>query len=158
MMVYTSDELRAATDADVEAIAELWHAGWRDGHLGHVPADVLPHRTLEGFRRRTPPRLAQTTVASVDDEVVGFVTLAEDEVEQLYVAPAARGTGTAVALLDHAEAALARRYDRAWLAVVEGNLRARRFYERQGWTFARAVDNAADDIVIPALRYEKELP
>ncbi len=156
-MLNDSHALRHADPADIEAIAAIWHDGWRDGHLGHVPDGVLAHRTLEGFRRRTPPRLGQTTVATVDDEVVGFVTLAEDEVEQLYVVPAARGTGVAVTLLDHAEGVLSRTYDRAWLAVVAGNARARRFYERRGWVLTRAIDNEADDIVIPALRYEKEL-
>jgi ribosomal protein S18 acetylase RimI-like enzyme len=63
----------------------------------------------------------------------------------------------AVTLLDHAEGVLAETHDTIWLAVVAGNARARRFYERRGWRLVRAIDNAADDVVIPALRYEKEL-
>jgi GNAT superfamily N-acetyltransferase len=158
MTVYTSHALRPATGGDVEAIAGLWHDGWRDGHLGHVPDDVLPHRRLDGFLHRTPGRIPQTTVATVDDRIVGFVTVADDEVEQLYVAAEARGSGAAVTLLDHAEGVLAQTYDRAWLAVVAGNARARRFYERRGWAFARALDDhTADGVVIPSLRYEKAL-
>ncbi|HYF47471.1 MAG TPA: GNAT family N-acetyltransferase, partial [Acidimicrobiales bacterium] len=79
----------------------------------------------------------------------------DDQVEQLYVAPAARGTDVAPALLDHAESVVARTHERAWLAVVAGNARARRFYERRGWVFVRELANAAEDTVIPALRYEK---
>ena len=158
MKVYTSHALRPATPDDIEAVARLWHDGWRDGHLGHVPDDVLPHRRLDGFRHRTPSRLPHTTVAAVDDRIVGFVTLADDEVEQLYVAAEARESGVAVTLLDHAEEVLAPTYDRAWLAVVAGNARARRFYERRGWAFARPLeDHAADGVVVPSLRYEKAL-
>jgi hypothetical protein len=42
--------------------------------------------------------------------------------------------------------------------VVAGNARARRFYERRGWAFARELDeHTADGVVVPALRYEKAL-
>ena len=79
-----------------------------------------------------PARLATTTVAVDGPVVVGFVTVVDDEVEQLYVAPGARGGDVAAALLDHGEALVSMRYDSAWLAVVAGNARARRFYARRG--------------------------
>lgn len=54
------------------------------------------------------------------------------------------------------------RWDRAWLAVVAGNTRARRFYERSGWRDVGAFDNTAwtaegTTIPVPAGRYEKYL-
>ncbi len=56
-----------------------------------------------------------------------------DEVEQLFVAGPHRGTGVAGLLLDEAERQVAAQgYDEAWLAVVAGNTRARRFYETSG--------------------------
>jgi hypothetical protein len=73
--------LRGATLEDAERIAQIWHAGWRDGHLGHVPEALLPHRRLEHFRARVPPRIPATTVAVTDGELVGFVTIHDDEVE-----------------------------------------------------------------------------
>jgi GNAT superfamily N-acetyltransferase len=162
MVGSTQTTLRAATAEDVEAIATVWHAGWRDGHLGHVPGALVAHRELDEFRRRVPGRLATTTVAADDsDQVVGFVTLHGDEVEQVYVASAARGTGTAAALLREAERQVARRFDRAWLAVVAGNARARRFYAREGWTDAGPIDYPAEisggTLGVPSQRYEKNL-
>lgn len=152
---------RPATHADVEAIAAVWHRGWRDGHLGHVPESLPPHRGLDDFRRRVPPRLPGTTVAVLGSDVVGFVTVHDDEVEQVYVSESARGTGVADALLRHAEQVIAARYDVAWLAVVDGNARARRFYERNGWHDAGAVDYAAEitggTMPVPCRRYEKEM-
>ncbi|HET8645160.1 MAG TPA: GNAT family N-acetyltransferase, partial [Vicinamibacteria bacterium] len=93
--------------------------------------------------------------------VVGFVTVIDDEVEQIYVARGARGTDVANALLRHAEEEIAGRYEVAWLAVVTGNARARRFYERNGWQDAGRLDYQAEvaggTIPVPSRRYEKRL-
>src|SRR5207245_6720904 len=136
--------LRAATPDDVEVIAGLWHQGWLDGHVGHVPDALLPHRRPIDFRNRVPPRVPDTTVAIVASGVVGFVTVHDDEVEQLFVAQSARAGGAADALLRHAEQVIAARSDVAWLAVVAGNARARRFYERSGRGAAGGFDYAAE--------------
>jgi GNAT superfamily N-acetyltransferase len=125
--------LRPADESDVEAIAEIWHRAWGDGHLGHVPDALLPFRTLRHFLERVPPRIPATTVATSGGRVVGFVTIHDDELEQIFVAAEARGGGVAGALLAAGEARIAREHERAWLAVVADNARARRFYERSGW-------------------------
>jgi putative acetyltransferase len=126
--------LRPATPADASAVAELWHAAWHDGHAGHVPEGLTAARTLVAFHERTPGRVADTTVAVVDGVVAGFVMVVGDEIEQLFVAAAHRGSGVAALLLAEGERQVAAAgHALAWLAVVEGNARARRFYERQGW-------------------------
>ncbi len=157
----TEFSLRPATDADVNAIATVWHAGWPDGHLGNVPDKLVNHRRrLADFVRLVKPRVATTTVAT-SGGVVGFVTIHDDEVEQVYVAESARGTGAAAALLSHAEATIAERFNLAWLAVVAGNARARRFYARQGWQDAGPFDYPAEIdggmFSVPCHRYEKQL-
>ena len=153
--------LRPAIPADVETIANVWHDGWRDAHVGHVPEAIHPYRRLEHFRERVPPRLAQTTVAVAGSRLVGFVTVHDDEVEQVYVAREARGGGAAQALLQHAEEVIARGHDAAWLAVVDGNARARRFYERNGWRDAGGFDYQAEiaggTMPVPSRRYVKRL-
>ena len=153
--------LRPATPEDTESIAVLWHDGWRDGHIGHVPEALLEHRRPPDFVRRVPPRIPETTVAAISGRLAGFVTVRKDEVEQLYVAAEARGTGTADALLGHAEDVIARGFDTAWLSVVVGNARARRFYERSGWRDAAAIEYRAEiaggSIPVPCRRYEKRV-
>ncbi|HEX6336005.1 MAG TPA: GNAT family N-acetyltransferase [Jiangellaceae bacterium] len=157
----TEINLRQATGADVEAIAALWHAGWPDGHLGNVPDELAEHRQLADFLRLVPARMDTTTVAASGDGIVGFVTVHDDEVEQMYVARSARGSGAAATLLTHAEQTIARQHDRAWLAVVAGNVRARRFYERQGWQDSGPFDYLAEvdggTFTVPCHRYEKQL-
>ena len=155
-------ELRPAQDEDVAAVAEIWHDGWRDGHLGHVPHALLAVRTPKSFRERAAARVADTTVAVVHGAVVGFVMVVGDEVEQVYVDATQRGTGVAASLLAEAERQVAAGGHRtAWLAVVGGNTRARRFYERSGWYDGGPIDydaEAADGtITVPARRYVKDL-
>ena len=134
--------IRPATAADMAAVADLWHEGWHSGHAGHVPGGLTDLRTLAAFHERTPPRVGDTTVAVTDVEgddgaVMGFVMVVGNEVEQVFVDPELHGSGIAGPLLAEAEQRVAAAgYDVAWLAVVDGNARARRFYEKHGWSDA----------------------
>lgn len=155
--------LRPARPADAPAIAAIWHPGWRDGHLGHVPDDLLAARTPPSFLSRSAELVPQTTVATVDGSVAGFVVVTGDEVEQVYVDADHRGSGIADALLTEAENRVAAAgHAAAWLKVVPGNARARRFYERRGWTddgdlvFELAFEGRV--IPVPCRRYVKPLP
>ena len=96
--------IRPADDADMAAVAEVWHAGWHDAHPGHVPDGLTALRTLAAFHERAPLRVPDTTVAtSADGGLLGFVMVVGDEVEQVYVSSAGRGTGVAATLLAEAE-------------------------------------------------------
>lgn len=150
-------ELRHATQADAPAMAQIWYLGWCDAHLGNVPQQLVDARTRESFEPRALEHVQDTTVATVDGEVAGFVMVVGDEVEQVYVSAGHRGSGVASALLTAAEqSVVANGHSVAWLAVVAGNTRARRFYERQGWTDEGLFDHQAPgSIPVPAHRYTK---
>jgi ribosomal protein S18 acetylase RimI-like enzyme len=154
--------LRPARPDDAPAIARIWYDGWGDGHLGNVPDALVALRTRESFGTRAVQRLGDTVVAVVDGEVAGFVMVAGDEVEQVYVAAAHRGTGVARTLLAEAERIVANNdHPRAWLAVVAGNTRARRFYERHGWVdeglFDYPAPGGTGQVLVPAHRYTKRV-
>jgi GNAT superfamily N-acetyltransferase len=158
----STPELRPATAQDAETVAAIWHAGWRDGHLGNVPAELIAIRTPESFRTRAVERVADTVVATVGDTVAGFIMVAGAEVEQVYVAAEHRGSGVARLLLAEAERLVAAGgHPRAWLAVVAGNERARRFYARAGWVdegpFEYAAGFEGGTVTVPAHRYAKAL-
>jgi GNAT superfamily N-acetyltransferase len=154
--------VRRAVAGDVEAVAGIWYGGWRDGHLGHVPAELVSVRTEGSFWTRAAERVGDTTVAVVGEDVAGFVMVVGDEVEQVYVAPGHRGSGVAAVLLSEAERLVkANGHGQAWLAVATGNARARRFYERSGWTDAGAFDYEASidsgTLPVPCHRYVKSV-
>ncbi len=155
--------IRPAAEADMAAVADLWHEGWHTGHAGHVPEGLTTARTLAAFHERTPPRVADTTVARSDTgDLLGFVMVVGDEVEQVFVSPAARGTGLARVLLVEAEHRIAAGgHTQAWLAVVAGNARARRFYEKWGWVdggdLPYEVMAGGETYVSPCRRYVKSL-
>lgn len=155
-------KLRRATDRDAEAIAVIWSEGWRDGHEGYVPDELVAARTKESFRSRAAQRLTEAVVAEVDGVVAGFVMVVGDEIEQVYVGREHRGTGVAAGLLAEAERIVhASGHQRAWLAVVAGNRRARRFYERSGWLDEGPIRypaaTADGPIFVTAQRYAKRV-
>ncbi|CAN5452445.1 GNAT family N-acetyltransferase [soil metagenome] len=152
--------LRPGTDADAATVAALWHAGWHDAHAGHVPAGLTASRDAAEFAGRALRRVADTTVLEVDGAVAGFVMVVGDEVEQVYLDAAHRGSGLADLLLEGAERQVrAAGHGEAWLAVVEGNARARAFYEKRGWRDTGAlpyeVVSGGATHVSPCRRYVK---
>jgi putative acetyltransferase len=155
--------IRPAAPVDMAAVADLWHEGWHDGHAGHVPEGLTAARTLESFHERTPERVDETTVAVAEDgTMAGFVMVVGDEVEQVFVARAARGTDLAAQLLMHAERQVAQSgHAEAWLAVVAGNARARRFYAKHGWhdggDLAYEVTAGGTTWVSPCRRYTRQV-
>jgi len=104
-------------------------------------------------------------VARLGDNLIGFVSLMGIEVVKLYVVAGARGTGVASALLGFAEQAL--RQDgvsQAELLSTAGNIRAERFYMRQGWCLINTFDGAlwappgiSQKFVVSTHRYRKGL-
>jgi GNAT superfamily N-acetyltransferase len=163
-------EVRPAEAADAPAVADVWHAAWGDGHHGLVPPELEAVRTRESFGPRAAARVAGTTVAVVlppgpgapARDVAGFVTVDGDEVEQLFVAASERGSGVAADLLTVGEEHIAAAgHSQAWLAVVAGNVRARRFYERQGWSDGGPLDYQAETaggpVAVPTRRYVKRV-
>ena len=154
-----------ATDRDRESILRIWHQGWHDAHGKLVPPSILIYRKLEHFATWLEEGESRTFVAEDKDGVVGFYMLDGAELSKLYVRREARGSGIAQALLSHAEGSLALRgVAKAELFCTVGNQRAQRFYERNGWRWARTFDDALwcpesgiDVPSVPTHRYTKAL-
>ena len=155
-------EVRDPLSTDVEPLAQLWLAGWRDAHLGIVPSELEKHRDINNLRQRMADGLTNVRVVGPPGDPVGFYMLKDDELYQFYVSSRARGTGVAPALMADAESLLASRgLGTAWLACAVGNNRAARFYEKRGWLRVRTetswLQTPEGQIPVEIWRYEKRL-
>jgi GNAT superfamily N-acetyltransferase len=128
-------EVRSALAADAAALAHVHVAAWRAAYVGVMP-DAYLAELDEG--------VSTALIGTIDGVVRGFATfgVARDdepvEAAQLYgfnLHPIAFGSGLAIALHGAALDALgAAGHTGVYLWVAEANPRARRFYEREGWT------------------------
>ena len=155
-------EVRSAETGEVDALATLWYDGWQDAHAPIMPAQLAQYATRERFRERLLAALSGVRVAGQVGRPAGFCITRNDELYQLYVSAAARGSGVAALLLADGERRLAiRGVKTAWLACAMGNERAARFYEKHGWRRIGNMINKLDtpDGVFPleVWRYEKPL-
>jgi GNAT superfamily N-acetyltransferase len=153
---------RNAVPEETGCLAELWRKGWRDAHAEIVPAELVRLRTKESFHQRMRAAIADVRVIGEVGAPLGFHLIKEDELNQFYVAPSARGTGVAATLLADAERQLAARGVKiAWLACAIGNRRAARFYEKGGWRMVSEpvieLETAEAVFAMRVWRYEKRL-
>jgi GNAT superfamily N-acetyltransferase len=95
--------VRPADPADLDPLARIWYDGWQDAHLGVLPPALARRRTLDSFRKRLRTALATLRVVGPPAAPIGFCLVHGDELCQLYVAAASRGTGAAAALIADAE-------------------------------------------------------
>jgi GNAT superfamily N-acetyltransferase len=121
--------IRRYRDRDRAATARLWLASWQSTGL---PVACLA--TEAGNYQRIPHELAAGWTAYLaweEDRLVGFLALKPDTgcLDQLFVLPEAQGSGVGRALLDFAKERLP---NGLWLRTAAENLRACRFYERNG--------------------------
>jgi putative acetyltransferase len=125
--------LRRYDPADEDAAIELWRRTWQ---LAYPELDFTAR--LAWWRKRWRDELvpvATITVAEAGGAVIGFVTVDPDslDLDQMVVAPEAWGTPVASALIAHAKQISPKGLD---LHVNTDNLRAIRFYEKQGFVIS----------------------
>jgi GNAT superfamily N-acetyltransferase len=133
--------VRRALPADAEGFVRAHEASW-DATIGAIVGRSLgelapfPERVAR-FRAgvEEPPPHTGAWVAERDGEIVGIAVRAGAELRDLYVVPEAWGRGVAKELMEATLADIrADDFAEALLWVGEENARARRFYEREGWT------------------------
>jgi ribosomal protein S18 acetylase RimI-like enzyme len=166
--------IREAAPTDARAIADVHVASWRWAYRGQLSDDLLDGLSVEereamwrrGLERDDVPR---TFVAERDGAVVGFVSVGppEDagapvgtgELYAIYLLEDAAGLGVGRALFATGEQALRDAgYERAFLWVLASNERARRFYERAGWTWDGTTSEHRIDCANHAVvRYVRDL-
>jgi ribosomal protein S18 acetylase RimI-like enzyme len=141
--------IRRATVDDADGIAEVQVKTWQVAYRGHMPDDFLNSLSVErraAVWRQLARASNQAIFVAEDPEgaIVGFVGLCssrdEDaqpstgEIAAIYVLPDSWDRGQGKALMDAAiDEGRTRGYDQVTLWVLDGNQRARRFYETYGF-------------------------
>ena len=140
--------LRPYRAEDEDAAIMLWQQTWQRAYPSiDFAARVTWWR--ERWRGELVPNAA-IIVAEQEDALIGFVTIdATGYLDQLVVAPDRWGSELANALLDEAKRLSP---DRITLLVNTDNIRAIRFYERNG--FVHAGDDVNPTSGRPVLRME----
>lgn len=129
--------VRPAHIMDFAPLARLWWQGWQDGHMARVADALVARRTQESFIDRLAVALPHVRTVGPIGAPMGFHLVKNDELNQLYVDEASRGSGIAALLMADAEdRMLEGGFTQAWLACAVGNVRAARFYEKVGWSRA----------------------
>jgi GNAT superfamily N-acetyltransferase len=144
-------------------------ASWQAAYPGLIDQAFLDSLDVDGRTRSWDRILHQTRgkvlLAEEGGEVAGFCAVGpaiEDdwgEVFAIYADPALWGTGLGRDLLAAGERSLFEAgHHRALLWVLEGNARARSFYERQGWSLGKPIRiEAIGGADVTEVRYEKPL-
>lgn len=139
--------LRRAAPTDASAIADIHLAAFRatyDFGMAHSDEEV------RAWIGETLLPTTETWVAEAGEAVVGFVSLDDGWVEQLYVAPGHTGRGIGSRLIAVAKE---RRPDGLQLWTFQVNAGARRFYERHGFTAVEMTDGAGNEERQPDVRF-----
>lgn len=143
-------EIRRATAADADAVAEVYLASFRAA----LPTVRLAHSDEEVRRHARAHWVAATEcwVAADDGTVVAMMSLTPGWVDQLYVAPGWQGQGIGRQLLELAKARASADGLQLWTFQV--NERARRFYQGNGFIAVETTDGSANEEREPDVRYE----
>jgi GNAT superfamily N-acetyltransferase len=168
--------IRTACFKDARQIAEVHVDSWRGAYRGIVPDSLLDSLSVEGWAERWQERLSragETTnlVLTLGESLIGLAAagpardcdcdpLRTQEVYAIYLRSEywGQGHGKALYLATENQMRLSGAIE-AVLWVLRDNLRARRFYEAQGFTLdqSRPEQNYNGDPDLVEVRYRKAL-
>jgi GNAT superfamily N-acetyltransferase len=166
----TGLRVRPAVVDDAEDIARISVHSWRAAYRGFMPDELLDGLDIARRARiqrerlgRLPAGVGVFVAVDGSGQLLGFAQAGEyrdddgtGEVYAIYVEPGHWGAGAGRALMaaavDHLTAAGPRPV-RLW--ALDGNERARRFYERFGYVADGAVGSfaAGDGVDVPTIRF-----
>ncbi|MDD9377709.1 N-acetyltransferase [Streptomyces sp. ZAF1911] len=166
--------VREMTESDIDAVAAVRVGGWRYAYAGLMPQSYLDGLSVAAYAEQRRAAFAEPAGAVTnlvaegpDGAVVGWAAFGpakgtdpegtapdEGELYALYARPDVIGTGVGRALLT--EVLRRAPYPAVRLWVLEGNARARRFYERAGFRpDGRVLVDESDGFPVPEVRYRR---
>jgi GNAT superfamily N-acetyltransferase len=166
--------VRTAEGADKRAVAGVHVRSWQAAYRGLMPDAYLdgldPDDRAARYTFGSDDPLHQSTIVSVEDGTIdGFATMGPSrdadlpdtgEVYAIYVDPGSWGLGVGRLLMETARSRLINvGCTRGVLWVLEGNARAQRFYEIDGWVLDGARRSEERwSVATNEVRYRRALP
>lgn len=138
-------DLRPARPTDAGATGDIL---WRFQHRTSWMPDLYSGAQTVAFCGAMIDR-GWVTVAVLNGRVEGFLARDDTEICALYLSQTVRRRGIGQQLLDHAKS----RSKMLKLRVFQGNVRAQRFYLRQGFAETGRGDGADNDENLPDIAY-----
>ncbi|MFF5207047.1 GNAT family N-acetyltransferase [Streptosporangium sp. NPDC000396] len=157
---------------DAEDVLRIKNETWKTAYQGLLPQDFLDDlrvepRAVEVWRGRLADDALHAMIGEVDGEAAGFSLfgsardegLTGGEIYAIYVLSSHWSTGLGLALMERSTARLREMgHADVGLWVLEGNTRARRFYERFGFTpSGRTQDVEGMPFPVPEVHYRLSL-
>lgn len=124
--------IRGATEEDFDAVAGVWKESWISiGNSNEIDNAV----TAADLLARIPDRIAggwSLFVAECEGRIDAMLAIerAINHLDQIFVSPSAQGRRIGSALLAHARKLMP---EEIWLSTAANNMRARDWYEREGF-------------------------
>jgi GNAT superfamily N-acetyltransferase len=141
-------EIRHATAADAGAVADVWLASFKATY--EFPPAHSDDEVRGWIRDEIVPSAETWVAVEPGGTIVGFMTLDEDDIGQLYVHPDCLGLGIGSLFV---ELAKQRRPSGLGLYTFQVNSRARAFYEKHGFTITFLGDGEGNEERQPDVRY-----
>ncbi|MCT7376385.1 GNAT family N-acetyltransferase [Chelativorans salis] len=138
--------LRPGRRADADEIARVMRAALSS--FNWMPMVHTPEED-RAFIGNHVLRHQKVTIAEAEGEIVGFIAVEGEWVEQLYLKPGWTGRSVGSRLLDHATAVM----PVVKLHCFQANSGARRFYERHGFVAEVFGDGSGNEEKLPDIRY-----
>ena len=151
--------IRRARPDDAGAIAGIHHRTWHAAYAEILDPTELPEvPEPERWAERLQHAAITTLVWDQGGAVAGFASAGQGTLLALYVDPRAQGAGVGTALMEAALDLLRADGNRdavAWTFV--DNERARRFYEKHGWTAEPETTDRHERVDALEIRYRRPL-
>jgi len=156
-----SPRLRSGTEADVDEIVRISERIWRDSLARVLGVAIEDWAKIAGMLHAELIPIARAMLLAVlAGRIVGFSYRSCALIEDLWIDPPFQGLGIGPELLRAQIAAIAADgYRTASLECLEANVRARRFYEREGWRAAYRYSRPSPAFArnIPRIRFEYDV-
>ena len=154
-------KIRRGTEADIDEIVHFSHAIWRHTLARQLGVGVDQWPMIAAVMRTELIPIARAILVAIGGaQVVGYSYRERAIIEDLWIDPRFQGAGIGRQLQRAQIAAIAADgYRTASLECLETNVRARRFYEREGWRPVYRYSRASPLFhgAIPRIRFEYDV-